>query len=136
MNSHDRYMMLLQELTFKATTSGGKGGQHVNKVASRIELYFDITASQLLNDDEKSLLMQKLSGRINSDGLLRITSSEGRSQHYNKEIAKRRFLELIAKALAPVKSRKKTAPPAESNEERLRRKKRLSEKKAMRRIED
>lgn len=132
MQPHSKYSNLLTELTFKATTSGGKGGQHVNKVASRIELYFDIRNSAHLHDEEKSLLLKKLSGRINEEGVLRITSSEGRSQHDNKEVAKQKFLELITKSLAPVKPRKKTKPSAESKEERLRQKKRLSEKKMMR----
>lgn len=127
-----KYINLLSELTFKATTSGGKGGQHVNKVASRIELYFNINASAHLSDDEKSILLRKLEGRINDEGVLRITSSEGRSQHDNKETAVRKFLELISKSLTPVKPRKKTKPSAQSKEERLKQKKRLSEKKKLR----
>ena len=128
----NKYSNLLPELTFKATTSGGKGGQHVNKVSSRIELYFDVNASVHLSEEEKSILLRKLQGRINDEGVLRITSSEGRSQHDNKETAIRKFLELISKSLAPVKPRKKTKPSAESKEERLRQKKNLSDKKKLR----
>ena len=132
MKSNNIYTNLLPELTFKATTSGGKGGQHVNKVASRIELYFDIHSSAHLSEEEKSILLRKLEGRINNEGVLRITSSEGRSQHDNKETAIRKFLELISKSLTPVKPRKKTKPSAESKEKRLRQKKNLSEKKRSR----
>jgi ribosome-associated protein len=128
----NKYSNLLPELTFKATTSGGKGGQHVNKVASRIELYFNVSSSAHLSEDEKSILMRKLEGRMNDEGVLRITSSEGRSQHDNKETAIQKFLELISKSLAPVKPRKKTKPSAESKEERLRQKKNLSDKKKLR----
>jgi ribosome-associated protein len=87
MQPMNKYSNLLPELTFKATTSGGKGGQHVNKVSSRIELYFDVNASVHLSEEEKSILLRKLQGRINDEGVLRITSSEGRSQHDNKETA-------------------------------------------------
>jgi ribosome-associated protein len=132
MQPMNKYSNLLPELTFKATTSGGKGGQHVNKVASRIELYFNVSSSAHLSEDEKSILMRKLEGRMNDEGVLRITSSEGRSQHDNKETAIQKFLELISKSLAPVKPRKKTKPSAESKEERLRQKKNLSDKKKLR----
>jgi ribosome-associated protein len=124
---------LLAEVTFKATASGGKGGQHVNKVATRIELYFDIPGSSHLSDEQKQILNHKLSGRISDSGILRITNSEGRSQFDNKERAKEKFLELIVKALTPLKKRKKTKPSNESKEERLRQKKKLSEKKQLRR---
>ena len=126
---------LLMEASFKATTSGGKGGQHVNKVATRIELYFDVANSSHLSDEQKEILNHKLSGRISDAGVLRITSSEGRSQFDNKERAKEKFFELIVKALTPLKKRKKTKPSNESKEERLRKKKRLSEKKQLRRWE-
>src|SRR5688572_23480096 len=126
------YERLLQEVTLKATTSGGKGGQHVNKVATRVELYFDIPASSLLNEEQKLKLTAKLRHRISGNGVLRITSSEDRSQLGNKEKVQRKFLELIGKSLMESKKRKASAPSSSSIAERLRRKKLLSEKKKIR----
>ncbi len=123
---------LLQEVTMKATTSGGKGGQNVNKVATRVELYFDINGSLLLNDEQKLKLTAKLRHRISGEGILRITSSEDRSQLGNRENVQRKFLELIRKSLAETKKRKASAPSSSSIAERLRRKKLLSEKNKMR----
>lgn len=123
---------LLQEAVFKATTSGGKGGQNVNKVATKIELYFDINASSILTNDEKTLIHAKLCNRISNDGILRITGSEKRTQLANKDLVKDKFLDLIRKALTPKKKRRQTAPSKNSVEERIRKKKLLSEKKRLR----
>jgi len=123
---------LLQELIFKATASGGKGGQNVNKVATRIELYFEISNSSALNPEQKILVHAKLLHRISGDGILRITCSEKRTQLENKELARKKFLDLIRKALTPQKKRKQTAPSKSSVEERLRKKKLQSERKSFR----
>lgn len=123
---------ILQEVIFKATTSGGKGGQNVNKVATKIELYFDVSNSTGFNEDQKILIHAKLYNRINGDGILRITSSESRTQLENKEQAKAKFLNLIIKALTPAKKRKQTAPSKSSVEKRLRKKKIKGERKSFR----
>ncbi len=123
---------LFQEVVFKATTSGGKGGQNVNKVATRVELYFDLQKSVSLTEEQKVLLNSKLYNRISGDGILRITASEKRTQLENKELVKRKFLELIQKALTPKKKRKQTAPSKSSVEERLRKKKLNSDRKNFR----
>ncbi len=123
---------LLSEVKLKATRSGGKGGQNVNKVATRVELYFDVLNSAYLTDDEKEIILRKLEGRISDSGILRITSSEDRSQLGNKDIVKEKFLQLITRALVPVKKRKKTNPGKAAKEERLKDKKVLSEKKKLR----
>jgi ribosome-associated protein len=132
MRNPGEYERLLQEVTLKATTSGGKGGQHVNKVATRVELYFNIPGSNFLNEEQKLKLTAKLRHRISGDGILRITSSEDRSQFGNKEKVQRKFLELINKSLMESKKRKASAPSSSSVAERLRRKKLLSDKKKMR----
>jgi len=132
MNSLLNIASLLQEASLKATTSGGKGGQNVNKVATRIELYFDILNSAVLSDEQKEVLLHKIRNRINADGVLRIVSSEKRSQLENKEEAKKKFAEIISKALTPQKARKQSKPSAQSKEERIRKKKLLSEKKKSR----
>lgn len=126
---------LLQEVILKATTSGGKGGQNVNKVATRVELYFTINNSVSLSDEQKEILNNKLMNRISGDGVLRITSSENRSQLENKEAVRLKFLELIRKALTPKKKRKQTAPSKSSVEERLRKKKLNSERKSFRSVD-
>lgn len=128
-----RDIPFLQELTFKTSRSSGSGGQHVNKVESKVELNFKIADSELLEEDQKSLLLEKLSNRINKEGVLQIVVEEGRSQRQNKQIAIERFLELVEKALKKPKYRKPTKPGRAVKEKRLKDKKELSEKKERRR---
>ncbi len=77
--------IILKELQFKAVRSSGAGGQHVNKVSSKVELYFNIVTTLSFSDLEKQLLLKNLSTRITQQGVLKISSSESRSQHTNKE---------------------------------------------------
>lgn len=132
MNKTEKTALLLNECWYKAVTSGGKGGQNVNKVATKIELYFDVNASQILSEDEKQLLLKKLSGKLNDEGILRVTSSEERTQYKNKKLAGEKFSTLIFKALTVRKKRKKTKPTDASVEERIKNKKIQSEKKKLR----
>ncbi len=83
--------ILHQELSFKAIRSSGAGGQHVNKTSSKVVVQYDIAASNALNEDEKSLLLDKLSGRLTNGGVLILDSSETRSQHKNKELVVENF---------------------------------------------
>ena len=76
---------LLKEIRFKTSRSGGKGGQNVNKVSSKVELNLNISASLLFNDEQKQILLQKLANRINSEGILQIITEEERSQLLNKQ---------------------------------------------------
>lgn len=124
--------ILLNELTFKATRSSGAGGQHVNKVASRIELNFDIPNSQGLTKEEKERLEQKLASRLTKENILLLSCSESRSQHKNKAIAIERFLELIKENLKVKKARKKTKPSKNAIEKRLKSKKEKALKKTNR----
>jgi len=114
------------ELVFTALRSSGPGGQHVNKISSKIELRFNISASKLLTDDQKQILIQKLKSRITENGDLIITSQESRSQLKNKEIAVEKFYKLIEEALKPEKKRKATRPTISSKEKRLEVKKKTS----------
>ncbi len=123
---------LLKEATFKATTSGGKGGQNVNKVATKVELYFDITSSPTLDEDQIALLLEKLQSRITEEGILRLTSSEKRTQLENKEGVKKKFINLINKSLTKPRPRKKTKPAPGVNEDRIKDKKLVGEKKKSR----
>ena len=99
---------LQKQVTYKVSRSGGKGGQNVNKVATKVELLFPVSSSGLFNDEEKQILNEKLAGRINSEGLLQVICDEERSQYLNKEIAIERLCRLIANALHKNKPRKKT----------------------------
>lgn len=124
------------EFVFKASRSGGKGGQNVNKVETKIELNFDIVNSPLLNDEEKRRLMDKLKNRIDKNGVLRIVSQTERSQYMNKQRSVEKFYELIEKALTKAKLRRETKPAAIVKEKRLEKKKNLSVKKQLRKVID
>ena len=124
--------ILHQELTFKAVRSSGAGGQHVNKTSSKVVLQYDIPASAALEEEEKSLLLNKLSSRLTNEGVLILDSSDSRSQHKNKELVIEKLLNLIAQGLKKEKPRKKTKPSKASKLKRLRAKKVNTEKKANR----
>jgi ribosome-associated protein len=125
------------ELTYRATRSGGPGGQHVNTSSTRVELAWDVGASPSLGDEERALIRERLSNRINGEGVLLLAASDHRSQHQNKEAVTERFVELVRQALVVPKKRKKTRPSAAAREERLRAKKHRSEvKKSRRSLED
>jgi ribosome-associated protein len=121
------------ELSFRATRSGGPGGQHVNTSSTRIELVWNVDASPSLSEEQRALIRAKLANRISQEGLLSIASSEHRSQLQNKEATVARFVELLARALVVPRSRKKTRPSRASREERLRAKSHRSSVKRMRR---
>jgi len=123
---------LIKELNYKAIRSGGAGGQHVNKVSSKIELTFDLKNSSELNDEQKNLLYKNLANRLTKDDVLILFTDESRSQHKNKEIAKNRFIEIIKKGLIVPKKRKATRPSKASVKKRLDSKKKTSEKKTNR----
>lgn len=124
---------LIGELTFKFSRSGGAGGQHVNKVSSKVTLQWDVASSAVFSAEEKAVVAEKLSNRINKEGILQLESDVDRSQARNKEIAIDRFLRLIKDALVPAKPRKKTKIPYSSVLKRLDRKKQQSQLKASRR---
>lgn len=121
-----------KEIEIKASRSSGKGGQNVNKVSTKIELVFDVNASELLNEEEKHLILQKLANRISKEGKLVLQSQESRSQFTNKEIAIEKLYNLLAIALKKEKPRKKTKPSIAKKQERLQGKKVISEKKKQR----
>lgn len=124
--------ILLKEIWFKTSRSGGKGGQHVNKTESRVQLNFDINTSRGLTEKEKYMLSLKLKNKISSDGILQLVSQAGRSQLFNKEIITEKFIRLIKESLKPVKRRKKTKISKSAKEKRLKKKKIHSEKKTLR----
>ena len=130
MNIKDRNFE--DEFTFKTTRSGGKGGQNVNKVSTKVELYFDIKNSAVLTEEEKQIIAYKLKNKIDKNGILRIVSQSERSQIMNKKKVINKFYEIITKALKKRRARKKTKPTEVSKEKRLSAKKTISEKKRLR----
>lgn len=120
------------ELTYRATRSGGPGGQHVNTSSSRVELAWDVGASPSLTDEQRARIQEKLANRINGEGVLLMSSSEQRSQHQNRESVTARFAELVAQALVIPKKRIRTRPSRASKEARLDEKKKRSAVKKMR----
>jgi ribosome-associated protein len=101
---------LQKEVTYKTSRSGGKGGQNVNKVSSKVELLFGIDQSVLFTDEEKTLLVTKLQSRFNKDGYLQVMCEEERSQYLNKEKALEKLHLIVTRALHQPKVRKATKP--------------------------
>ncbi len=97
-----------EELTFTASRSSGPGGQNVNKVSSRVTLLFDVAGSGSLSEEEKAMILHRLKGRINKEGILRIIGQETRSQAENRTAVVERFVELLQGALKRMPVRKKT----------------------------
>ncbi|MBW3629026.1 MAG: aminoacyl-tRNA hydrolase [Gemmatimonadetes bacterium] len=120
------------ELTYRASRSGGPGGQHVNTSSTRVELVWNVASSPSLTEAQRGLIQEKLANRINAEGELQLVGGESRSQFQNKEGVTDRFVELLREALHVPKPRRKTRPSRASKEERLQSKKRRSETKKMR----
>jgi ribosome-associated protein len=118
------------ELYFTASRSSGPGGQKVNKVSTRITLWFDVLNSPSLSEEEKKDLLNKLPTRINKEGLLWINAQQSRSQLNNRELATSRFIELLQNALIKPRHRKKTRVPRRIQEQRIAEKKRHGQLKA------
>ena len=127
---------LIKELSFKAIRSGGAGGQHVNKVSTKIVLFFDVARSDYLSDEEKEWLINKLYSKLTKENILILNCDESRSQHKNKEIVIERFLQIITNALKIKKPRKKTRPSKASVKKRLDSKKKIGLKKISRKKPD
>ena len=127
---------LINELTFKAVRSSGAGGQHVNKVASKVELYFNLQDTVLFTLEEKERLFTFFKNRISAKGILMLSSSESRSQFRNKALVIQRFLSLIEEGLKEKKERIPTRTPKSVIKRRLKNKKQNSEKKTNRKKPD
>jgi ribosome-associated protein len=120
------------ELWFTTTRSGGPGGQHVNKVSSRVTLWFDVASSPSLSEMQKRCIMTQLSTRVNRDGLLRVVSQQHRSQTTNRDTAIERFIALLRDALTEAPTRHQTAVSAAAKRRRLDEKKRRGQIKQQR----
>ncbi len=127
---------LIKEVTFKTSRSGGKGGQNVNKVSSKVALIFNVRDTKLFSDDEKALLFERLKTKLDSDGNLQVVSQVDRSQLGNKEIAIAKFINLLTKSLHVQKKRKATKIPKSVIERRMENKLVTSVKKQNRKRPD
>ena len=127
---------IIKELHFKAIRSGGAGGQHVNKVSSKVVLFWDVSKSENLTDEEKELIIKNLHSKLTKDGILILSCDESRSQHKNKEIVIARLISLLSSGLKIPKKRRLTKPSKSSIQKRLETKKKLGLKKTTRKRPD
>ena len=124
-----------EELDFTTSRSSGPGGQNVNKVSTRVTLLFDVDHSAALSDRQRELLHERLAGRINRSGVLRVTSQRHRTQSANREAALERFAGLLTEAFSEAPQRVPTRIPAQINEKRLDEKRRRARVKQTRAVD-
>ena len=123
----------LAELEFRATRSGGPGGQHVNTSSTRVEVWWDVAASPSLTEDQRARLLSRLATRLDGAGRLRLVSSGTRSQLRNRQDVTERLREVVASALAVPRPRRRTKPTRASKLARVEGKRRRSAVKRDRR---
>lgn len=123
----------LAELEYRASRSGGPGGQHVNTSSTRVEVWWDVAASPSLSEEQRARLLSRLASRLDGAGRLRLVSSGTRSQLRNREEVTERLRELVAKALVVPKARKRTRPSRAAKAARLEQKRRRAAVKRERR---
>jgi ribosome-associated protein len=121
------------ELEYRASRSGGPGGQHVNTSSTRIEVWWDVAKSPSLTAEQRAQLLERLHPRLDSNGRLRLVSSGSRSQLRNREDVTERFRSVVAAALAVRKKRKPTKPSRAAKAARLEAKRRRASTKQRRR---
>lgn len=118
-----------REVTYKAVTSSGAGGQHVNKVATKVQLYFDVLNSLAFAKAEHSRIKEKLQNRLTNEGVLILADQSSRSQSSNKQRVFKSLIAVLKQAARPAKVRKKRSIPKSVKRKRLNEKKKHSEKK-------
>ena len=117
------------ELEEKFVTAGGLGGQNVNKVASAVQIRWNVRTSHAFNDEQKWMIRRALANRINDEGELVLFVQTHRSQARNRDEARERLVDLLEKALVKPKKRLKTKPSRGQKEKRLEGKSKRSEVK-------
>ena len=120
------------EISFRATRSGGPGGQHVNTSSTRVELWWNLETSSAPTDAQRELLRERLAGRLDGEGWLRLTESGSRSQFRNREVVTERLATVLARAVVPVKKRTPTRVPERARRARLDRKRQRGKVKLLR----
>jgi ribosome-associated protein len=124
------------ELEYRASRSGGPGGQHVNTSSTRIEVWWDVARAPSLSEEQRALLFERLASRLDSSGRLRLVSGASRSQLRNREDVTARLSAIVAEALKVRKKRKPTRPTRAAKAARLEAKRRrASIKRERRRLE-
>ncbi len=134
MNDHKKFIVPKAEISEKFSRSKGKGGQNVNKLATKAEARWNVGKSAAFTAEEKEKIKKSLAARINKEGELIVAAQESRTQKQNRELALGRLNNLVKKALVAKKKRRATKPTKASKERRLKGKKRISEKKFLRKI--
>lgn len=133
---NDELRIPRDELSIRATRSGGPGGQHVNTAATRVELLWNVRRSRAPSEEQRARLLGKLGSRLDGEGVLRIVASEHRSQTRNRDEAEDRLTRLVRRALVVPKRRRATRPTRSGIEKRLQAKRERSEAKRVRRTRD
>lgn len=121
-----------RELTYSTSRSSGPGGQNVNKVETRVTVLFDLEHSSVLEDSQKARVRERLATRVNKEGVLRVVSQKHRTQAANREAARVKLAELLARALRTRRTRKPTRTPERARRRRREDKRRRSELKRRR----
>ena len=129
----DTVRVPVRELEYRASRSGGPGGQHVNTSSTRVELVWDIGASGALDEAQRARVLARLGSRIDASGRIRLVASASRSQLRNREAVTERLRHLVADALVPPRPRKRTRPTAAAKAARLEAKRRRGALKRARR---
>jgi ribosome-associated protein len=121
-----------EELHFRFSRSGGPGGQNVNRVATRVELLFDLAGSPSLTEEQRQRARQVLASHLDAEGTLRLVADSTPSQWRNRQEVVRRFRALLRQALRVPRPRRATTPPPQAREERLAAKRHRSQVKRRR----
>jgi len=132
MEISDNVHIRQDEIVVKASRSGGPGGQNVNKVNTRVTLFFDVANCGALSDIQKKRILARLAGRVDGQGVLRVVCQKFRTQSANRLAAMEKLRRLLAEALKKPRIRKKTSIPPSAHETRLDKKKRRGALKRLR----